>query len=348
MKRVFQTLAALAVCGVIAAAAVVGFGLYNVSARQGHLPGVEWVLHTTFKQSVRLRAPDASEVPDDLNHADRVQLGALHFQGACAFCHSVPGQPRSATAQAMNPPPPHISEAAAKWEPQHMFWIVEQGVKMSGMPHWPADGRGDEIWSVVAYLNAVPDMTAQDQTALTGDGSGAARCSACHGEGGKSTNSYVPRLDILTADQITQALIQYRDGTRPSGIMQEAAARLTNGQIDRIAGRYGAAQPVSDPAAATPQTDHAGAQLAMRGTDAVPACTQCHGPGRAADAPIAPVLAGQSRAYLESQLKLWRDGHRGGGVRANLMTKAAQDLSDAEITALAEWFAGLDPAADTQ
>lgn len=158
----------------------------------------------------------------------------------------------------------------------------------------------------------------------------------------------MPRLDILTADQITQALIQYRDGTRPSGIMQEAAARLTNGQIDRIAGRYGAAQPVSDPAAATAQTDHAGAQLAMRGTDAVPACTQCHGPGRAADAPIAPSLAGQSRAYLQSQLKLWRDGHRGGGVRANLMTKAAQDLSDAEITALAEWFAGLAPAADTQ
>ena len=61
-----------------------------------------------------------------------------------------------------------------------------------------------------------------------------------------------------------------------------------------------------------------------------------------------PVLAGQSRAYLESQLKLWRDGHRGGGVRAKLMTKAAQDLSDDEITALAEWFAGLDPAADAQ
>lgn len=348
MKRVVQTLAALAVCGVIAATAVVGFGLYNVSARQGHLPGVEWVLHTTFKQSVRLRAPEAVEIPDDIGDADRIQLGALHFQGACTFCHSVPGQPRSATAQSMNPPPPHISDAAAKWEPQHMFWIVEQGVKMSGMPHWPADGRGDEIWSVVAYLNAVPDMTAQDQTALTGGKSGAARCSACHGEGGKSTNSYVPRLDILTPDQITQALLQYRDGTRPSGIMQEAAAGLDDSQIARIAGNYGSTQAAELQSQEVSAPDHPGAQLAMRGTDKVAACTACHGPARRADAPIAPVLAGQSHAYLESQLKLWREGHRGGGARANLMTKAAQDLSDDEITALSEWFAGLDPVAGAQ
>lgn len=348
MRRVFQTLAALAVCGGFAAAAVVGFGLYNVSARQGHLPGVEWVLHTTFRQSVRLRAPDAKQVPDDIGHGDRIQLGALHFQGACAFCHSVPGQPRSATAQAMNPPPPHISEAVSQWQPQHMFWIVEQGVKMSGMPHWPADGRGDEIWSVVAYLNAVPDMTAQDQTDLTGGKSGAARCSACHGEAGKSVNSYVPRLDILTPDQITQALIQYRDGTRPSGIMQEAAAGLDDSQIARIAGNFGATQAAAMQTREVSAPEHPGAQLAMRGTVKVAACTACHGPARQSDAPIAPVLAGQGRAYLESQLKLWREGYRGGGARANLMTKAAQDLSDDEIAALAEWFAGLDPAIDAR
>ena len=44
MKRVIQTLAALAVGGAVMAALVVGVGLYNVSAREGHLPGVRWVL----------------------------------------------------------------------------------------------------------------------------------------------------------------------------------------------------------------------------------------------------------------------------------------------------------------
>ncbi|ASM70845.1 MULTISPECIES: c-type cytochrome [Roseobacteraceae] len=341
MTRVFQTLAALAVCGFLAAAAIVGLGLYNVSARQGHLPGVGWLLHTTFKQSVRLRAPAAEKVPDDITSPDRIQLGALHFQTACAFCHAVPGQSRSATARSMNPPPPHVSDAVSQWKTQHMFWIVEQGVKMSGMPHWPADGRGDEIWSVVAYLNAVPSMTAQDQTALTGGTSGAAGCTACHGRNGQSNNSFVPRLDILTPDQITQALIQYRDGTRPSGIMQEAATGLSDAQIAGIASKFGTTQAGVLQGHPAPETDATGVLLATRGTAEVPACSVCHGPGRKADAPIAPVLSGQSQAYLKTQLTLWRDGRRDGGPRARLMTKAAQDLSDEQIAELAAWYAGL-------
>ena len=83
------------------------------------------------------------------------------------------------------------------------------------------------------------------------------------------------------------------------------------------------------------------AQMARQGSRDVPACTACHGPGRRADAPIAPLLAGQGREYLTTQLELWRDGYRGGGERARLMRKAARDLSDADIAALADYFASL-------
>ena len=326
-----QTLAALALLGGIGGAAVVGFGLYNVSARGGHWPGVSPVLHTTFRQSVKLRAVPASEVPADLNHPDRAVLGAYHFSNACAFCHAVPGQPRSATALSMNPQPPHINEAVAHWDPEQMFWIVREGVKMSGMPHWPAEANNDEIWSVVAYLDAV----AAQRSDLPEIGRNGAGCRDCHGENGQSGNGFIPRLDILTQDQIAAALIQYRAGTRSSGIMQEAASGLSDLQIARLADMFGAdAIPEMTPV----QEDTTGWRLASRGTDAVPACAACHGPGRAADAPIAPALAGQSQQYLENQLHLWRDGERGGGTRAALMKKAASALTDDEITELAEWY----------
>src|SRR5688572_13779992 len=63
MRRVLRTLAVLAVLGALAGGAVVGFGLYNVSSRAGHLPGVSWVLHTTFRNSVRLRASRPDDMP---------------------------------------------------------------------------------------------------------------------------------------------------------------------------------------------------------------------------------------------------------------------------------------------
>ena len=80
--------------------------------------------------------------------------------------------------------------------------------------------------------------------------------------------------------------------------------------------------------------------LANQGTKDVPACSSCHGPNRTADAPIAPSLEGQSQGFLVTQLKLWRDGKRNDGKRAEQMLKAAQDLSDKEIKILAEWYAG--------
>lgn len=340
MRRVLQTLAALAATGTVVAIAVVGLGLYNTSARKGHLPGVSWVLHTTFKQSVRLRAPAAEEIPGDLASPDRIQLGALHFQTACAFCHAAPGEPRSATAVAMNPPPPHISQAVSAWKPQHMFWIVREGVKMSGMPHWPAEGRDDEVWSVIAYLNAAKDMSGAEQKLLTGSHDSAVSCAICHGENGRSLNSYIPRLDILSERQIGNALMQYRDGARASGFMQEAARDLTDAQIETLSTKFSTSASAEE-TLSDQQRQSPGGQLATRGNEDVPTCNACHGPDRSADAPIAPTLAGQAQDYMAEQLKLWRDGKRRGGARANLMLKAAQDLSDNDIRALAEWYATL-------
>ncbi len=135
-----------------------GFGLYNVSAAAGHLPGVAWILHTTYRNSVELRAPPAAQVPE-LTDA-MAAIGARHFDSACRFCHSPPGEARSATTRSMVPAPPPIQEAVAGWQPRHLFWIVRNGVKMSGMPHWPAEQRQDDVWLVVAFLDRVREMSA--------------------------------------------------------------------------------------------------------------------------------------------------------------------------------------------
>jgi hypothetical protein len=141
MRRTLLILAALAVAGLAAAVSIVSLGLYNVSARAGHLPGVSWVLHTTFRNAVRLRAPAEDEVPD-LSDPALIALGAGHYATACAPCHAGPDDSRTATMRAMLPVPPPIREAVAGWQPSHLHWIVENGVKMTGMPGWPA-GRGE-------------------------------------------------------------------------------------------------------------------------------------------------------------------------------------------------------------
>ena len=43
-----------------------------------------------------------------------------------------------------------------------LFWIVDHGIKMTGMPAWRGTMTEQEIWNTVAFLEAMPKMNAQD------------------------------------------------------------------------------------------------------------------------------------------------------------------------------------------
>lgn len=67
------------------------------------------------------------------------------------------------------------------------------------------------------------------------------------------------------------------------------------------------------------------------------ACKTCHGLDGVARIPIAPHIAGESEVYLETQLKAFRSGKR----THEIMSVIAKDLSDADISDLAAWYASI-------
>lgn len=338
LRTVTLTIAAMGALAGLAGLAVVFLGLFNTSAQTGHWAITNWVLHTTFRNSVALRAPPPSAVPEDLEDPALIQLGARHYDSACRMCHASPGTLAPATIASMVPRPPQVEQAVARWRPEEMHWIVEQGVKMSGMPAWPDAQRGDEVWSVVAFLSAVKrGLTADGYDGLTAtapEGS----CAGCHGPQGTSR---APRLDILGPEYIALALAAYRSGARPSGIMSHAISQVDPASDARLAQSLATLPgPAREPAPPPPPTAEA---LARSGTGRIPACLACHGPENRN--PLIPRLDGQSPEYLRQQLILWRAGQRGGGERAVLMHTAAQGLSDPQIDALAAYFASRTPSA---
>ena len=67
-------------------------------------------------------------------------------------------------------------------------------------------------------------------------------------------------------------------------------------------------------------------------------CASCHGPGGRSTAPTFPRLAGQQPAYIEAQLKAFRDQTRGDPDAIAYMWGMASQLSDGTIAALADYF----------
>lgn len=72
-----------------------------------------------------------------------------------------------------------------------------------------------------------------------------------------------------------------------------------------------------------------------RGRQLAGACAVCHGPRGIGAAPDAPHLAGQPEGYLQRQLRAFRGGER----RHEIMSVIAKPLSDADIDALASFYA---------
>lgn len=67
------------------------------------------------------------------------------------------------------------------------------------------------------------------------------------------------------------------------------------------------------------------------------ACTACHGADGISKIAVYPNLAGQKAKYLEAQMKAFRDGKR----KNPMMIMPTKKLTDADISNLAAYYAGL-------
>lgn len=346
--------AVLAGAGLVGGVIFVWSGIYNVSAARSHFESVEWLLDAVRRQSVGFHSRGI-EAPDDLGDRDLVVLGARHFEAGCAPCHGAPGRKASALAGAMLPEPPPLDHLSDDWEPREIFWIVQNGQKYTGMPHWIAPEREEEIWSVVALLEALETMEpAEYETLAALDGDSAATpflaqpaqrqallgtCAKCHGAPGEAPPSNLaPQLTGQTADYLARSLSEYRSDVRPSGIMQLFANELDDAQIADLAAAYANATPAPIETVDTEGNVASGAGIFELGLpeDDVPACTSCHGASTRF-----PALSPLSAEYVAMQLKVFRAGERDGTPYGRIMTAVVERLSDDDIDALAAFIGSL-------
>ncbi|MSU90370.1 c-type cytochrome [Rhodobacteraceae bacterium 2CG4] len=145
-------------------------GAYNIAATDPHADAVRWTIHTSKHRSVATRA-NAAAVPEPLPE-DLVAEGAVLYAESCARCHGGPGKDPSDWSRGMRPEPPHLTEAATEWQPEEIHWIVENGIKMTGMPAFAERFDTDELLALTAFVSELPGLSPDDYAALTGEPAG--------------------------------------------------------------------------------------------------------------------------------------------------------------------------------
>jgi mono/diheme cytochrome c family protein len=164
MKVLMTVIGTLVVLGVLGLLFVFS-GMYDISAVTPHHPLTLWVLDKTLDNSVKHHAK-AIQPPAPVNDSSVVAGGFRRFDQMCAGCHGAPGIQRRGSSKTYPAAPP-LAAVAEDWTPAELFWIIRNGIKMSGMPAYGSNDRpDDDLWSIVAFVQKLPDITPEKYQAL--------------------------------------------------------------------------------------------------------------------------------------------------------------------------------------
>lgn len=156
--------------GAIAALTTVGTvifiysGTFNVAATDPHSAPAYWMMEKTRARSIQVHAAGIAP-PEGIDSQDKIVAAAGHFAAHCAICHGGPGIDRDEFAKGMYPLPPDLTKVSQRYTAAELFWILKNGIKMSGMPSMADDGD-QMLWSTVAFLQRLPTMSPDDYNEL--------------------------------------------------------------------------------------------------------------------------------------------------------------------------------------
>ena len=139
-------------------------GVYDFAADVPHTALVTKLVGFARERSIEVRAGKVDVPP--LGNPAMIREGAEHYDAMCVSCHLAPGMRENEMRPGINPKPPLLG-AIPPENPAEQFWIVKHGLKMTGMPAWGITHSDQEIWNIVAFLQKLPGMPAQQYRALT-------------------------------------------------------------------------------------------------------------------------------------------------------------------------------------
>lgn len=163
-----KTLITATLIGLMASIAFLYSGLYPMGADVPHYRLTYWVLETLRERAIARASRDIA-VPA-LDKPEQLTAGGADYNDMCAGCHLKPGKSKSDFSIGLYPAPPNLTQAR-DGDPQSLarrqFWIIKHGIKASGMPAWGSTHDDERIWNMVAFLQRLPELTADQYAILT-------------------------------------------------------------------------------------------------------------------------------------------------------------------------------------
>src|SRR5277367_3171521 len=105
---------------------------------------------------------EAGKMKNPLPETDEVvSQGQEVFLGTCAQCHGPEARGDASLGRSMDPPAMDLTSAHVQhWSDAELFWIIQNGVRLTGMPSWKSSISADDTWKLARYIHHLPRLDA--------------------------------------------------------------------------------------------------------------------------------------------------------------------------------------------
>lgn len=162
----------IAVLSVVASFVLIGLGAYVYMKTAMHgfsaraQPSRTEAMLATYARDTAMPA-SAKARRNPVRFTPEVQHEAMaHFADHCAVCHANNGSGQSMFGKGMYPKPPDLRLARTQnLSDGEIFYIIENGIRMSGMPAFggEATDTADDTWKLVSLIRHLPQLTASEE-----------------------------------------------------------------------------------------------------------------------------------------------------------------------------------------
>jgi mono/diheme cytochrome c family protein len=163
MKFLSGFLTAVLLLIVLSAACLLS-GAFNTAAAVPPGPVEKKLAGIALDRSVARRAPKQA-APASNPETLKAALGG--YKEMCLVCHGAPGVETSEIAAGLNPAAPDLTLARVQRRSDgEIFWIVQNGIRMTGMPAFGSTHKDEALWRMVAFVRHLPQLTPDEEKEL--------------------------------------------------------------------------------------------------------------------------------------------------------------------------------------
>ncbi len=97
---------------------------------------------------------------------ENLKAGQGDFEEHCSTCHGLNGNGENRFEADFYPPVPNLTDVAQKWSDDELYFIIANGISMTGMPGFARNHDSKEIWGMILWVRHLAQLSPPEKAAI--------------------------------------------------------------------------------------------------------------------------------------------------------------------------------------